>query len=172
MSIREKYSSEYIDVPITNKHETYYEQKIKPRSDYITGREIMQVIGTDIFRQMFDENIWVNATFNQIHRNNPDIALIADVRFPSEVNAIYEQGGYIIRLTRSMYEDKHSSETALDDYDFSQIADRAYVLNNQDINIGEKNTYVREWLDNRCIALDSFLHGNKNIRYRTSSPPK
>ena len=43
--------------------------------------------------------------------------IIADVRFPNEVNSIKERGGIIIRLNRDKSRiDYHISETALDDY--------------------------------------------------------
>ena len=81
----------------------------------------MQVFGTDVMRQMFDDCIWVNATFRSIRRDNPDIALIPDTRFPSELRAIYANNGYVIRLTRNVYmQDRHPSETALDDWNWTE----------------------------------------------------
>ena len=56
--------------------------------------------------------------------------IITDVRFPNEVEAIEDKGGTVIRIERTPrsygteFEIEHSSETALDDYDFD------YVINN------------------------------------------
>lgn len=92
----------------------------------MTAREFMQFLGTDIMRKMY-EPIWVNATIKKIQREQPELAVIADVRFPNEANAIADAGGYITRLTRKpLSEDVHSSETALDDYSFN------YVIDNED----------------------------------------
>lgn len=107
---------------------------------FMTAREIMQVIATDIFRKYFDENIWVKATFRKIKKDNPHIVLISDVRFPGEVDSIIDNGGYVIRLLRNVCKkDIHESEIALDDYDFSSWGKRCCVINNQELTIEETN---------------------------------
>tara|TARA_B100000614_G_scaffold262909_1_gene300925 strand:+ start:425065 stop:425871 length:807 start_codon:yes stop_codon:yes gene_type:complete len=93
------------------------------RTGPMSGREMMQVFGTDIMREMFDDRIWVNATFRSICKDDPDIALIPDLRFPSEIRGLEENDGYIIRLTRDVSGgDPHPSETALDDFDWDKIS--------------------------------------------------
>lgn len=89
----------------------------------MTAREFMQFLGTDIMRKMY-EPIWVNACIKKIKREQSQLAIIADVRFPNEAKAIEDAGGTMLRLTRKIYsEDTHSSETALDKYPFSIIID-------------------------------------------------
>lgn len=89
----------------------------------MTAREFMQFLGTDIMRKMY-EPIWVNACIKKIKREQSQLAIIADVRFPNEAKAIEDAGGTMLRLTRKIYsEDVHSSETALDKYPFSIIID-------------------------------------------------
>lgn len=89
----------------------------------MTAREFMQFLGTDIMRKMY-EPIWVNACIKKIKREQSQLAIIADVRFPNEAKAIEDAGGTMLRLTRKIYsEDTHSSEIALDDYPFSIIID-------------------------------------------------
>jgi len=84
---------------------------------FMTARSIMQIVGTDIFRNFFDDNIWVNATLRNIEKSDARVILISDVRFPSEVTSLIDEGGYVIRLLRDVCEtDSHSSETALDDF--------------------------------------------------------
>lgn len=119
-----------------------------PRSGNITGRELMQVFGTDVARNMFHDNIWVDSTFNKIKRDNVDIAIIADVRFPSEVNSIVNnKNDYkIIRLCRNIHSaDQHDSETSLDDFDWDELSE-TMLLNNEDLTIEDKNRLVYEWL--------------------------
>jgi len=123
------------------------------RKGFMTAREIMQVIGTDIFRNYFDDNIWVDSTFRKISYDNRNLALISDVRFPSEVNAILNHNGCIIRLTRNICEqDEHPSETALDNYDFDN-KEKVCIINNENINIDEQNKiaidYVKKILENK-----------------------
>lgn len=90
----------------------------------MTAREFMQFFGTDVMRKMY-EPIWVNACINKIQQEQPELAIIADVRFPNEAKAIEQAGGKVVRLTREVYEDAHSSEVALDDYPFTD-----YIANN------------------------------------------
>ena len=110
------------------------------RKGPMTGRELMQVFGTDIMRKMFNDRIWVNATFRNIQRDNPDVAIIPDMRFPSEVHALVENNGCIIRLTRDggVGGDTHSSETALDDFDWNPLQKSSQVrILPPDLNIEE-----------------------------------
>ena len=68
----------------------------------LTAREVMQFVGTDIFRKM-QNNIWVDATLKQIDQDQPELAIISDCRFPNEVLALKDIGGLIIKLTRNPY---------------------------------------------------------------------
>ena len=88
----------------------------------MTAREFMQFFGTDIMRKMY-EPIWVNSCIKKIQREQSALAIIADVRFPNEAKAIEQAGGKVVRLTREVHEDNHSSEVALDDYPFTDYID-------------------------------------------------
>jgi hypothetical protein len=97
----------------------------------MTAREFMQFLGTDIMRRMY-EPIWTKNCIKRIYSDNPEIAIIADCRFPNEADAIIQEDGLIIRLTRNIYECDHKSETALDSYSkFSS------VLDNKNLSINE-----------------------------------
>lgn len=109
-----------------------------PRTGFMTAREIMQVVGTDIFRQCFTDSVWVDAAFNCIDEDKPKVALIADVRFSSEVDSIIERGGHVIRLERRVSDDNHPSETELDDYDFASSG-RCHLIGNAEQTMEEKN---------------------------------
>lgn len=88
----------------------------------MTAREFMQFFGTDVMRKMY-EPIWVNACIKKIQQEQSGLAIIADVRFPNEAKAIEQAGGKVVRLTREVHEDNHSSEVALDDYPFTDYID-------------------------------------------------
>ena len=102
----------------------------------ITAREVMQIIGTDIFRKM-DTNVWVRATINKIINDKPEIAVITDCRFPNEVESIKNIGGKVIRLTRNPFNSDHISECVLDEdrYDWSNFD---YVLDNKNSSVYEQ----------------------------------
>ena len=99
------------------------------RSGLMSGREIMQVFGTDIMRNFFDDKIWVNSCFRSIKKSKPDFALLSDMRFPSELDPWISNGGYIIRLMRDASKgDSHPSEIALDYYDWDRFYNKVLVI--------------------------------------------
>jgi len=114
---------------------------------YMTGREIMQIVGTDLCRQTFG-NIWAEATVRTIKRHKKPMNVITDNRFPNEIAAVLaEPGGFIIRLTRSPFGtvDVHPSESALDGYEWNK--ERCYVLENSNMTIEEQNEAIVPILD-------------------------
>jgi hypothetical protein len=118
---------------------------IQPRrAGPMTGREVMQYVGTDIFRRM-SPNVWIDATIRRIQKEGPTLAIVSDVRFPNEVAGIQTAGGKVIRFTRDPFkgEDKHVSETALD-----ELGDSIYdaVIENEDVGIPRHNELVYKQL--------------------------
>ena len=111
----------------------------------MTAREFMQYLGTEVMRKMHND-VWANACLNKIIKEGSDLAIIADVRFPNEVEAITKAGGKVLRLERNVHEDDHDSETALDadNYDHDNFW---HVLDNREIGIGETITEVRSLLE-------------------------
>ena len=84
-----------------------------------TVRYLLQIIGTDQFRHLW-ESCWINAYGVAVSKVEPEsevppVILTPDVRFPNELRYIQEHGRRVIRLTRAPHaEDEHESETALD----------------------------------------------------------
>lgn len=99
----------------------------------MTPRDIMQFIGTDIFRKL-QPNIWVDATMRKIQSDNSKIAVITDCRFPNEVSAIQNNQGKVVRLSRAPFESDHISETILDSdhFDWKQFD---YIIDNKEMSI-------------------------------------
>jgi hypothetical protein len=99
----------------------------------MTAREFMQYFGTDIMRKMYS-NIWVDNTIKKILAEGSELAVIPDVRFPNEVEAVLANGGEVIRLSRVYEEDGHQSETCLDpkNFDHSKFT---HIIENADIGI-------------------------------------
>ena len=48
----------------------------------MTAREVMQYVGTEIFRKM-DDNVWINAILRRIQVEQPQLSVVCDVRFPN-----------------------------------------------------------------------------------------
>lgn len=86
------------------------------KNGQMSNREVMQVLGTDIFRNMFDKNVWVKCALSEIEKSKSNFCLIDDMRFDTEAKAVLENGGYIINLTNSSSGgDQHESERGLSD---------------------------------------------------------
>lgn len=89
-------------------------EKTRPKG-LMTARQVMQEVGTGIFRQMYAD-VWAEACVRGIRESKVDVALIDDLRFPNEVLAVQSAGGLVLRLPRDAHQgkDQHASEMALD----------------------------------------------------------
>lgn len=65
----------------------------------ITPRHILQVFGTEVIRDNFHRNMWVES-FTKRYTDNPVDTVIADVRFPNEMEAIKKLGGKLYLIKR------------------------------------------------------------------------
>jgi hypothetical protein len=100
---------------------------LPPKDDPIYGyTQILQWYGTDVAR-VHDPDTWVKALDKRLLLDDPEVAIVCDVRFPNEAAYIKEKGGHLIEVRRlnadgSQFLDKgrdpnHPSETALDNYE-------------------------------------------------------
>ena len=92
-------------------------------------RKIMQMFGTDIVRNLVDEEFWLNRLLEQIKH---PLIVVSDARFINEVEGLKKQGFTIIRVVsdksrREQIGTNHRSETELDDYNLWD-----YVIENND----------------------------------------
>lgn len=116
----------------------------------MTAREVMQYIGTDIFRKI-QKNVWADATIIKIKQEHPELALIADCRFPNEVEAVKNAGGIVIKLMRNIYNSDHTSETALDsnNYDHNNFD---LVIDNRNLSIAQQNASILSFLAHKGVV--------------------
>lgn len=123
-----------------------YELMVGERpSGEMTVREVLQYFGTDILRKMYAK-VHVNATLNAIaeyeeSQEGKVLSVVADLRFPNECDAIKDDGGWIIGLTRGQTGDSHFSENALDDYPFQALIDNTTMDRHQQLDAAIK--YLR-----------------------------
>lgn len=123
--------------------------KLEWQGEKLTARRAMEVIGTDIFRQLYNP-VWVEATLNKIERDNVDLAIIPDCRFPNEVDPILEKNGYVIRLRLDPFNSQSSSEVALDEnnYDWTKFS---FTIDNREMSIRQKNEQILYFLSDKGI---------------------
>ncbi len=80
-------------------------------------RGLMQRMGTEVGREMFNEDFWVNAALDRAEDGSK--LVFSDVRYPNEANAIKKLGGKVYRVTRKGVgpANSHPSEIGMDDYE-------------------------------------------------------
>lgn len=131
---------------INIQHPAWDITKIEYKTHKITVRQALQLIGTNLFRDKFHPNCWVNSLFSdyksiiKFKKGSPYASIkemstfefqkkwkdeevypnwiVTDLRFENEAQAIKDRGGILIRINRSysIGVQEHKSETALDNY--------------------------------------------------------
>jgi hypothetical protein len=112
----------------------------------MTAREVLQFVGTEIFRKMY-QPVWTEMLMNTIKLEEPGIAVIADCRFDNEAQAIKDNGGIVIRLTRNTEKDDHISEDGFGDWDNFDL-----TIDNAKMKISKTHEVLLEFLTHRGIT--------------------
>lgn len=114
----------------------------RTKAQFAEARRLLQVLGTEVGRNILGQDVWVNALLNSLEPGKKYV--IDDVRFPNEMFAVDNRGGFMLRVERPGAglpgaAGLHESETALDDWDFEFA-----VLNNGDVSELEQalSTYI------------------------------
>jgi len=83
-------------------------------------RRLLQVFGTDVGRQQFGDNFWVQQAFDKLEGTK---VVFSDVRFPNEANEILQYGGQVWRINRHNHApvNAHKSEHAMDNFMFKHV---------------------------------------------------
>lgn len=90
-------------------------------------RRLLQLLGTEIGREMFDQNVWVNIAENEIHElwSTGTPVTITGVRYPNEMAMVRQNGGVTIWIERPGYKpvNSHTSDNTLgpDDCDLHLV---------------------------------------------------
>jgi dephospho-CoA kinase len=90
------------------------------KADSPDTRELLQRMGTEVGRDLFGKDFWVNQAILKAREH--DKVVFADVRFQNEVEAILGHSGAVWRVSKPDVEavNRHVSETALDNYNFKK----------------------------------------------------
>jgi hypothetical protein len=95
----------------------------KAKVDIPEIRRLMQVFGTEVGRQIVGPNVWVDSLLRKIEQEKPDVAVITDCRFPNELAAIRDRGGYTVWVERPGIEavNGHVSESSIGPEDCTHV---------------------------------------------------
>jgi hypothetical protein len=141
----------------------YVRDKNEDKAGPMTVREVLQVLGTELSRDVWGKNIWIKAMLRTIQREKvggTDYFFITDCRFPNEADMVKSIGGTIWKVTgdRSNGKDWHESELVID-----EIIPDEVITNNLDDNhdsIAEKVAGVLG------ITIGSMLKIHKRKDFR------
>ena len=84
----------------------------------ITPRRMLQEIGTDLFRNNFHCDIWLNCLENKLRKYKNKNVVISDCRFKNEIKMIKKYKGFIFQLNRNLpnwYNDYKLGKVKLDE---------------------------------------------------------
>lgn len=109
----------------------------------ISGREFLQKVGTDMFRELLpkvipemkiNDSIWCEIF--RLKYNKSRRTVVSDIRFLDEARTIKELGGVIIKITtdRELYNTSHISEIEQDSISYDYI-----IRNNGDVKTLHNN---------------------------------
>ena len=75
----------------------------------------MQFIGTDLFRNQLNANVWINIVIDKINNNKDQKYVITDIRFDNEAEELIKLGTIIINIQRNteIVNNGHVSENSL-----------------------------------------------------------
>lgn len=108
------------------------------------ARRLLQVIGTEVGRQILGENCWVDIVNRKIKEDDSNNPIITDLRFENEQQYVQKKYGFIVQITRPDNPDSiaatHASEQFVPTPDF--------VINND----GSLET-----LEKQVLALHHYL---------------
>lgn len=133
---------------------------LPPMDSCLTSRQFLQVFGTNICRKIYGD-CWARATYNKIARDQLSFALIADCRFPNEIDVFTESynenvevNPIIIKLERNPLDLTHESETALDNYNWSKVK---HFIEIKNVNLTEEQKNTEIWNE-----INKILNGAHN----------
>jgi hypothetical protein len=113
----------------------------------MTIREFLQFFGSEIMRKMW-EPIWIHSLIKQIQEEKSELAIITDVRFVNEAQAIKEAGGIIIKLNRKKKtKDTHVSEEEVDRVP-SELIDYQIMNNKKNYTVSDLQQEIKNIYDN------------------------
>ena len=138
--------------------------------DHFTPRLALQLLGTDIMRTHFNENIWLSSLEYRMRKtlNTTKCVVVSDARFINELDLIRDLGGIVINVTRNekpdwyeyavkanveqhvpsrhimntRYKNVHQSEWNWVGYDFDYIIDNSSTLENLQQVVSELQTEI------------------------------
>lgn len=104
----------------------------KAKEIYPEYRRLLQAFGTDVMRNMFGENVWVDLAaqrIEELREEGKENIVITGIRYPNELRMLVNLGGQSIWVDRtSSVASTHSSETSVHPSQFDSVLDNTGTL--------------------------------------------
>lgn len=112
-------------------------------NDQVTGRRLLQVVGTEFFRWKIAETFWCDLMQESVldARDNNLSVVVDDTRFPDEFRLLEGLGFLMVKIqgtTDKNSNSTHDSETSLDGQSFDVV-----FLNDKSKGLEPINTFVQ-----------------------------
>lgn len=114
-------------------------------------RRFLQVLGTDVGRNMISDTVWVDATLRRLENetSSSDDIVIADTRFQNEIDAVksLSDESYAVRVHRPgvVAMSDHPSEVELDNYSFDVVLNNDGDLRDLESRVVEMLAWVETY---------------------------
>lgn len=112
---------EYLPLSVFSRERSWAEVK-----EYPEVRRLMQIMGTEVGRNLFDPEIWVKLAEGKLNSTmSVGHAVVTDVRFPNEARLIKKHGGYLVRVERPRFGpiNEHLSDRASENWTYDYHID-------------------------------------------------
>ena len=120
-----------------------------------TPRRMLQLLGTDFVRASIADDFWVDRVLGDVRRAGCDFAVVAGVRFQSEVDAISRAGGCVFRLERQLDGDPGRCEEDAEGTGLTGLSGK--IVNNGSMTDLDA-AVIRCLIDVLCPAPQQALH--------------
>lgn len=133
----------------------------------ITPRKMLQMVGTDLFRKHFNNDIWVSVIEKKIIDlvGSGKNIVLSDCRFPNEFNMIKKMGAKIIHVHKELPPWFYDYKNGIDCNDAAKlhISETSWIRENFDYVIENNKTIVDLYDCTQKLLLEISKEINKPI---------
>ena len=142
----------------------------KTKIQEFTPRLALQQIGTDIMRDQFHEDIWINSFEYRLRKKSDQNIVISDCRFVNEVELIRRMGGVLVRVDRGENPEWHkiacsanTSSVALNimETKYADVHKSEWSLVGIRVDYVVSNSGTLDQLKNKVKFINSYLMKKK-----------
>jgi hypothetical protein len=142
------------------------------KSGPMTIREVLQVVGTELGRNIWDKEIWIKALKRRVgkfyDRFNGGYAVVCDVRFDNEVQAIHDMGGEVWvvegpqRINESSGGDQHASEVQRTDVSRDATINNREGVTKEEVFDQVMELIKKDWKDAKGLSCSPSIAYRRN----------